>query len=518
MKATTFLQETDRMHLESRRQFKKEEGVEVESSVFPQVYRTSMLGFECGFQIRSLRSPLQSVTFHDENGRREWISKEPVPKAFFGSFNPSNKMGPSSSVPQTTLKRGWMQEALLSMTKHVLIRKHRKTFASEMSITRMNMVKMLSMARFGNRPLVRLCSRVSSSPEESNAPPQSTSVSPPNVSLDLMQLNFREQRIASILRKHCFFDSQISLIIRHFRENNVIYEIDPNVITDSIKFWGKHVLPPSKRSLVTTTPGEEFSLTDIVSYECPRLLLINPEHMKKRVEALKKIGFLSGKNDLWSVFAFAPRAFYLQDWRDFCLKYLYVQHRVLDFLIDKKKDPFPTPHPLVKAAKVMELPYPSIKARFEFLIKTGIKTPQAAMRSGGKPLTLDLHELFLTHIDRFLITFAPHITEEEFNVFEKMIEENPDDEDKVLTEICELNSMTFSADHGFIDSLLDENHKALFSKEERMRRKTEENRQKKGWLRGSPKVEVEEEDDDGNDNELTPLERKTVSHLTRLTD
>ena len=39
---------------------------------------------------------------------------------------------------------------------------------------------------------------------------------------------------------------------------------------------------------------------------------------------------------------------------------------------------------------------------------------------------------------------APGVSEEEFNVFEKIIHEHPDDEDDTITEIAELESQGYS--------------------------------------------------------------------------
>ena len=391
-------------------------------------------------------------------------------------------------------------------------------------LSKINMVRSVF---FGHRTssLIRFCSvRFTSNITDTNTiTPNSTHVAgPPEVCLHLLKLNHREQRIASLLKQHDFDSRQISLIIRDFRENNVIYEIDPKIITEAFLFWNENLVPPKKHSLVSYTPGEEYTLQDILSRECPRLLLVDPEHMAKRVKALKTIGFLSGKNDLWTCFAYASRAYFLQDWRDFCQKYFYIQHRVLEFLIDKKKDPFPTPHPLVKACKVFEMSYTNIKARFEFLIKTGFKTPAAALRATGQPLSLDLDLIFLSDMDQFLKKYAPGVSEEEFNVFEKMIEENPDDEDKILIEICQLNDISTSANYGIADPFLGKEESKKLDKIKYMKKKAAADKVKKGWLRpgqGRIKNTALEEEDTDSDEERDSNDKnkeKLASHLTRL--
>lgn len=375
--------------------------------------------------------------------------------------------------------------------------------------------------RLGRRPFIRrLCSTVSSTSQEARdvgeviqPPPPKPKL--PEVSLELLKLNHREQRIANILQKCDFAEHQISLIIRDFRENDTIYDIDPKIITESIKFWWKTLLKPKKSSVVGETAGEQYDIQDVISYECPRLLLINPDRMEKRVKALKQIGFLEGRNNLWTVFVYAPKGFFLQDWADFCQKFFYIQYRVLEFLIDKHKNPFPTPHPLVKSAQIMELPYQSIKARFEFLIKTGMKTPAAMLKTTGKPLSLNLEPMFLTPTDKFLKKYAPRISEEEFNIFEKMINDRPDDEDKILEEICELNSIDFSVDEGFIDPFSSNSSSRDYAKavkrKQKQKDKWESDKLKRGRDNRVLFRKVIEDFDDEEHQEEAP-------HLTRLCD
>ena len=376
-------------------------------------------------------------------------------------------------------------------------------------------IKMFTLLRTSLRPFRRYCSTVTSINTSANDGSTSIQerVGPPDVSLELLKLNHREQRLSQLLAKNEFNDRQISIIIRDFRENNVIYDIDPKIITNSIKFWTEHVTKPKKHSVVGTTPGEEYDFQDIVALQCPRLLLINPEKMLLRIKALKKIGFLTGRNDLWTVFTYAPVAYFLQDWTDFCQKFFYVQYRVLEFLIDKHKDPFPTPHPLVKACKVFELPYTTIKARFEFLIKTGIKTPAAVFKATGKPQNYDLAPIFLYELDRYLKKFAPSVSEEEYNVFEKMIEEYPDDEDKTLQEICELNNMASSIEYGIVVPMESEESEKKYDQLQNIRRKVKEDKiLKASWRGRKNKLTRAVEEEDGEDNEEDHEEGEEVAY------
>lgn len=113
----------------------------------------------------------------------------------------------------------------------------------------------------------------------------------------------------------------------------------------------------------------------------------------------------------------------------------------MEWLIDVHHDPFPTPHPCVRHAKVFELPYETLKSRFEFALKTGVKSPVAAMKENGKKKNdIDIEVLFLYPVEKYLETIAPAVTEEEYYVFEQMVEEYPDEEDRTILEIVRLQT------------------------------------------------------------------------------
>ena len=59
---------------------------------------------------------------------------------------------------------------------------------------------------------------------------------------------------------------------------------------------------------------------------------------------------------------------------------------------------------------------------------------------------LTFQSLLLSETDIFLRTLAPGVTEEEFNVFERYVNENPDDEDETISEIAQLESEGFSSE------------------------------------------------------------------------
>jgi hypothetical protein len=74
-------------------------------------------------------------------------------------------------------------------------------------------------------------------------------------------------------------------------------------------------------------------------------------------------------------------------------------------------------------------------------LKTGVKSPVAALKEGSKRKNvIDVQQLFLDPVEEYLRRIAPGVTEEEYYVFEQMIEEYPDEEDRVIQEITRLQT------------------------------------------------------------------------------
>lgn len=128
----------------------------------------------------------------------------------------------------------------------------------------------------------------------------------------------------------------------------------------------------------------------------------------------------------------------------------YLHHRVLQYLLVGAKDPYPIPHPVVEHALCMSLTYEQIKGRFEFVIKTGVRSTEVLsgadakkmVASGGRKLNFET--LLLTETEVFLKNMAPGVSEEEYDVFERYINDNPDDEDDTITQIAELEAQGYS--------------------------------------------------------------------------
>lgn len=294
--------------------------------------------------------------------------------------------------------------------------------------------------------------------------------------------NARERRIAACLEKMLFSPNEIRRIIAYYRDRDSIYTVDAKVIQPAFEFWMSAVKPPksaadlpeelikkaatdrasvrpfykiaSTKSEANLKSGDEVDPEEETSFEYdfrkaetrailarnPLLLLIDPSAMNRRLQQINELGIFSGKNDVWRVFHHAPVAFFLQDWAEFLRKYFYLQHRVLEWYIDKHHDPFPTPHPAIKSARVFDLPYHVIKARFEFAIKSGLKSPIILSKFKPDPINLTLDDIFVSPIEEFLKRITPGLSEEEYNVYEKYIEDREDPEDKMIKEMAELQA------------------------------------------------------------------------------
>lgn len=349
---------------------------------------------------------------------------------------------------------------------------------------------------------------------------EAPSPSPPEVSLNLLNMNYREQRLVHILRRHAFTDKQASKIIQVLREDYDPYEIDPSIVDEAMKFWWENIKPPFKE----TVPGATVPMRDVIARDDnAKLLLINPVVMEKRIEALRSLAFISGGSDIYRIFVFAPTAFFLQDWSHFCQKFFYLQHRVCDWIIDKKKDPFPVPHPIVAAPKCMSLPYHVLKARFEFAIRTGIKSPKFIRQKNLKQVEITFKTLFLSDIDEYLRVIAPGVTDEEYFVFENYIQQTRDSEDEIIAEICALNELGGQAKE-VVDPR--KNSKAFDRLKKRQKIKMEKEALKRGRKFDSsyPPSDDEEDEEDEDDSEnivkrkpRDQLKQETMAELMRLT-
>uniref|UniRef100_T1K4P1 ATP-dependent RNA helicase n=1 Tax=Tetranychus urticae TaxID=32264 RepID=T1K4P1_TETUR len=121
-------------------------------------------------------------------------------------------------------------------------------------------------------------------------------------------------------------------------------------------------------------------------YAAPDLLFVDTDKMEERIQRFFKLGFVNNI-DKFYVFHEAPHGWYLQDWKQFILKFNYIQYRIMPWLLNKQDDQYPTPHPLIKVYSALELPYERIKSRFLWVSSAGICPPKFN-ENGGDNLNL----------------------------------------------------------------------------------------------------------------------------------
>lgn len=253
--------------------------------------------------------------------------------------------------------------------------------------------------------------------------------------------------VDALIRRH-FKMKQIGNILTHLEWNTERKLGDLSSVLQSIDYWSNSIAPPKLHDDELAEIGKKFNFRTVdVNYVLsqvePDLLLIKPEAMNERLQRLKTIGFLSGKSDLWRVFVFAPRGYFLQDWGEFQRKYHYMQHRVIEWLHQKKRDKYQSPHPFVKHARVFEMPYEHIKTRFLFAVRTGLQAPSISAKLDNKVEEIDLGRLMLADLADYLAFVAPYCTDEEYLVFEQMVTDVEDEDDEVINELCELSMKGF---------------------------------------------------------------------------
>ena len=111
--------------------------------------------------------------------------------------------------------------------------------------------------------------------------------------------------------------------------------------------------------------------------------------------------------------------------------------------------------------EVMEKSFEHIKARFMFTILTGYKSPGRIVYN--EPNIVTLKSMLIYEVQDFLKFIAPGCTEEEYFVFENMIEDEEDEEDQIFAQISNLG--------GNVESLFQQKFQKSVSFEASLRRK-----------------------------------------------
>lgn len=254
-----------------------------------------------------------------------------------------------------------------------------------------------------------------------------------------------EKKLTAVLTAHKFLPVEVELIKEHLTKQQIPVSQDTlKTIEDAAAFWNASVGPPKKYSSVPVEDNTDYNMANVnyvMSHIEPDLLLVNTARMRYRIQNLRSVGFISGAADIWRVFVGAPRAYFLQDWSEFLRKYYYVEHRMMEWLLVKKGERYPVPHPLVRHPKVLQAPYEHIKARHLFAVKTGMKEISVTNKL-DKSLSehISLGRIVLTDLTDYLKYVAPTCTEEEYLVFEQYVADSEDDDDKTISELCDLSA------------------------------------------------------------------------------
>jgi hypothetical protein len=270
-----------------------------------------------------------------------------------------------------------------------------------------------------------------------------------NEELNDLRSNPKIEKIVSMLSEYDLSEKQINSIIKRIG-NYLVNEnqLNANVIRETIDCWKTSVKPPKLRAnQLDKIMAEDIDydmtvdFNTVVSKIEPQLLLMNSNAITQRINYIKDLGITGGSRDLWRVFVYAPKAYYMQSWTDFLKKYHYLNYRVLEWLLDKKDKNNLHPHPLIRNAKVMELPFDTIRCRYLFAQRTGLKTVSVVNKLSNieNIKKIDLRALMLTPIDKYLKLIAPNCTIEEYNAFETLLNERePEEDEQIIEDIVEL--------------------------------------------------------------------------------
>ena len=265
-----------------------------------------------------------------------------------------------------------------------------------------------------------------------------------------LYLNPKIKKTVSMFREFDLNEKQIDSILKTIG-NYIIEEkdLDHKVMKDTIECWQYYLNPPKLRAnqLDKLNPEDiDFDMSVDLNYVIsgiePKLLLINANAIEFRINYIKDLPIIGGSRDLWRVFVYAPNGYYLQSWTDFLKKYHYISYRIIEWLLDKKDKNRLHPHPLIRNAKVMELPFDTIRSRYLFAKRTGLKTI-----SNNKFTTIedtskiDLKTLLLAPIETYLKQIAPNCSIEEYIALENILTEMPaEEEEQIIEDMVELTA------------------------------------------------------------------------------
>lgn len=233
------------------------------------------------------------------------------------------------------------------------------------------------------------------------------------------------QQTKSVLLGNGFSENQSEVLLDYLKP--YLQKDSPQIICSSLECWRKNL-----RSKENDNVKNEQRFIDVFMTKEPRLLLVKPEYIFQRMEQIKSLDLVRGKNDLWTLFLKAPSGYYLQDWKEFLRKYYYITYKILPWLQPSvKADAL---NPLFVCPPVIELSFNIIKTRFLFAQRTGF---QASGVTNQSPV--NMYTLFLIPVNEFLKIYSPFCSLEEFNALEKLHSYSAGEEDdKLFDDLVEL--------------------------------------------------------------------------------
>lgn len=265
-------------------------------------------------------------------------------------------------------------------------------------------------------------------------------------------------RLVRLLAERTFTNEQIEKVIPRLHEEIMK---EPKYLAEIVDAWNIlmnrtsmdkekfdtpsfDTVPSTAKAPVSSFLGSQnIDMNHILADIEPDLLLLDPEKLIKRHNRIVGLGIAQNLGQLWTLLYNAPRGFYLQDWSHLSKKIYYIEHRLLDFLYEKKEQKSMLVHPLVKSAACVEADFDHIRTRYLFAMRCGYKSlshlydVQTAL---DKP---SLKDIVLSDNESFLDKFAPFCTTEEYTCFANLIKNHDIDEDDadVIERLAELDAV-----------------------------------------------------------------------------
>lgn len=262
--------------------------------------------------------------------------------------------------------------------------------------------------------------------------------------------------VRAVLAQRWFTDAQIEKIIPRLRDE---YIKEPEVLHENIDTWNIIMrsisdIPNQPSDLLTIPPtakppskthlySSQVDMNTILSDVEPDLLLLCPDKLKQRHKRILGLGIVTNLAESWTVLFNAPRGYYMQDWVELTKKIYYIEHRLIDFLLDKNERKTLKIHPLVRHAASVESDFDHIRTRYLFASRCGYQSLSHMYSIQSALERPTLGDLILSSDAEFLKKFTPFCSEEEYSSFANLIKNHDQDEDDadIFEKLADLNSL-----------------------------------------------------------------------------